>query len=121
MNNNPLRLIATCDVNTSEGLKKASMGIDIDCHMSAADIHEAVVEEVYNQLSGKCYTIETVMLTSLVSLGQAPSADPITVVNPPKERLMPHERRYVSPDTCLACGDPVGHGGLQCPRMTPYS
>lgn len=123
MNTNPMRLIATCEICLTNGSTRvASVGHDLAYDMSAAAIHSAITDEVYSSLTERNYDIASVVVTSICNLGQVPIPAPsplkVEVVTPviPK-----YTDRYISPDRCVVCSDPIGHGGLPCPRMAAYS
>ena len=123
MNKNPLRVIATCEICLDGGqTRTASVGLDVDYDLTAQEIHEQITDKVYSSLIERDYEVASVVVLNICNLGQVPvPPPPLTKVEIVTPRIPHYTDRYVSPDTCLVCGDPIGHGGLQCPKMAAYS
>lgn len=122
MNTNPLRIIALCEVSlTDSSVRKINVSLDVDYNDSATSIYNAIELNARDQVEMKLIDRKVVDIVTLnvCNLGQIPMPfEQVEVIVP---RVPKYTDRYVSPDTCMVCGDPVGHGGLQCPTMTPYS
>lgn len=117
MNNNPLRLIATCQVYLSdEDEIGASIGLDVKFDATAHDIHNEILRLVTESLSEDGYEVVTAIVTNICNLGQVPMPEPV------KEFNRFHTFGILSGTReCRVCGDDHGSSGLPCPKMTPYS
>ena len=122
MNTNPLRIIALCEVSLSDdSVRRINVSLDIDYNVSATSIYNAIELNARDQVEMKLIDRKVVDIVTLnvCNLGQIPMPfEKVEVIVP---RVPTYTDRYISPDTCIICGDPLGHGGLQCPKMAPYS
>lgn len=117
MNNNPIRLIATCTVYLSDGEElSASVGIDVKYDATADAIHNQILRVVTESLSENGHEIVTAIVTNICNLGQVPMPEPVNTFSRINGiGMLPGVRE------CRVCGDDHGSSGLPCPKMTPYS
>lgn len=75
---------------------------------SAQYIHDTIITRIQDDFQS--LERHKIVITQLINLGKRQAPRPIAF-----------GERYISPDRCMVCGDPIGHGGLQCPKMAVYS
>ena len=117
MNNNPLRIIAMCEVVMTNGSRsQTSVGIDMNYDATAVEIHDYIVNEMYDQLNERNERIESVVVVNVCNLGQVPMPEPVNTFSRINGiGMLPGVRE------CRVCGDDHGSSGLPCPKMTPMS
>lgn len=116
MNTNPIRLIVTCEVlTTDDETLNSSVGIDVNYDATANDIHNEVLRVTGELLCEAGFSVETVVVMNICNLGQIPVPEVKEFTRSHTLGLLPGTRE------CRVCGDDHGSSGLPCPKMTPYA